>query len=212
MRTNNEYRKNFQQLTLERIKYEDVECLENRYEPFRYALKESAQQVLPVVERTVKQKWMTAPILQKMDKRRIAKGNEALYNLLDREIRQECKAAKENMLEAQCDVIEQLDAAHKSNLMHSQIRLVTGRKRGRNPTTCIEDKEGNIIMEKEKILSRWYNYIGELYNDDRGDMPEIVAKVEAPVTQPEVEHALRGMPMKKSPDPDDITTEMLVAA
>ena len=86
---------------------------------------------------------MTAAILQKMDQRRLAKGNEALYNLLDREIRQECKAANENMLASQCDMIEQLDAAHKSNLMHSQIRSVTGRKRENNPTTCIEDNEGN---------------------------------------------------------------------
>ena len=85
-------------------------------------------------------------------------------------------------------------------------------KRGRNPTTCIEDKEGNIIMEKEKILSWWYEYIGELYYDDRGDMPEIVAEVESLITQREVEHALRWMPMKKSPGPDDITTDMLVAA
>ena len=102
---------------------------------------------------------------------------------------------------------EQLDAAHKTNL-----RLVTGRKRGRTPTTCIEDKEGNIIMEKETILSRWYDYIGELYNDDRGDMPEIVAEVKSSITQREVEHALRGIPMKKSSGPDHITTEMLVAA
>ena len=125
---------------------------------------------------------MTAQILQKMDQRRLAKGNDALYNLLSREIRQECKAAKENMLSAQCDVIEQLDAAHNTNLMHSQIRLVTGRKRGSNFTTCIEDKEGNIIMEKENI-SRWYEHIGELYNDVGGDMPEIVAEVESPITQ-----------------------------
>ena len=88
------------------------------------------------------------------------------------------RAAKENIPSTQCDVIEQLDAAHKTNLMHSQIRLLTGRKRGSNFTTCTEDKEGNIIMVKEKILSRWYEYIGELYNDDRGDMAEIVAEVE----------------------------------
>ena len=62
--------------------------------------------------------------------------------------------SKENMLAAQCDVIEQLDVAHKSNLTHSQITSVTGRKRGSNPTTCIEDKECNIIMEKENILFR----------------------------------------------------------
>ena len=67
--------------------------------------------------------------------------------------------------------------------MYSQIRLVTGRKRGSNHTICIEDKEGNIIMENEKILSRWYEYIDELYNDDRGDKPEIVVDVESAITQ-----------------------------
>ena len=117
------------------------------------------------------------------------------------------------MLTEQCQVIEQLDAEHKSNLMQSQIKLVTGRKRGNNTTTCIGDKNENIFMEKDEILSRWSEYIGELYNDDnRGDMPDIAAEVESPITQREVEHALRGMPEKKSLGPDGITTEMLVVA
>ena len=55
------------------------------------------------------------------------------------------------MLTEQCQVIEQLDAAHKSNLMHSQIKLVTGRKRGNNTTTCIEDKNGDILMERMRF-------------------------------------------------------------
>ena len=104
------------------------------------------------------------------------------------------------MLTEQCQVIEQLDAAHKSNLMHSQIQSVTGRKRSNNTTTCIEGKNGDIIMEKDEILSRWSEYIGELYNDyNRGDMPDIAAEVELSITRKEVEHALRGMPEKKSP-------------
>ena len=87
----------------------------------------------------------------------------------------------------------------KSNLMHSHIRLASCNKCGSNSTTCIDDKEGNIIMEKGKILSRWYEYIGELYNDDRGDVSEIIAEVESPITQREDEHDLKGMPMNKSP-------------
>ena len=143
---------------------------------------------------------MTAPILQKMEQRRLAKGNVALHNLLDREIRQDYRTAKETILTEQCQVIEQLDAAHKSNIMHTQIKLVTGRKRGNNTATCIEDKNRDIIMEKDEILYRWSEYIGELYNDDnRGGMPHIAAEVESPITRREVEHALRGMPEKKSP-------------
>ena len=174
--------------------------IEARYQHFRETLTKSAQQVLPEVERTARHKWRTTPILQNMEQRPLAKGNVALYNLLDREIRQDCRTAKETMLTEQCQVIEQLDAAHKSNLMHSHMKLVTGRKRGNNTTTCIEDKNGDIIMEKD-------------YNDDnRGDMPDIATEVESPITRREVEHALRGMPEKKSPGPDGITTEMLVAA
>ena len=105
-----------------------IDDIEARYQHFRETLTESAQQV----ERTTRQKWMTTPILQKMEQRRLDKGNVALYNLLGREIRQDCRTTKETMLTEQCQVIEQLDAAHKSNLMHSQIKLVTGRKRGNN--------------------------------------------------------------------------------
>ena len=174
---------------------------------------ESAQQVLLEVERTARQKWINAPVLQKMEQRRFAKGNVVLYHLLDREIRQDCRTAKETMLTEQSQVIEQLDAAHKSNLMHSQIKLVTGRKRGNNTTTCTENKNGDIIMEKDEILYRWWEYIGELYNDDnRGGMADIAAEVESPITRREVEHALRGMPEMKSPGLDGITTDMLVAA
>ena len=75
-----------------------IDDIEARYQHFWETLTESAQQVLPEVERTARQKWMTAPILQKMEQRRLAKGNVALYNLLYREIRQNCRTAKETML------------------------------------------------------------------------------------------------------------------
>ena len=42
-------------------------------------------------------------------------------------------------------------------------------------------------------------------------MPDIAAEVESPITRRDVEHALRGMPGKKLPSPDGITTDMLVA-
>ena len=100
------------------------------------------------------------------DQRRFSKGNEALYYLLDRDIRPECNAAKENMLATQCDLIEQLDVAHTTNLMPSLIRLVTGKKHRSNSTSCIEDNERNKIMEKENLLFLWYKY--------RNDIPEIV--------------------------------------
>ena len=170
----------------------------------RNVLTESAQQVLPDVDRTAKQKWMTAPILQKMNHRLLAKGDDDLYNLLHKEIKQACIEAKEARLNEQCQLIEQLDAAHKTNLIHCQIMEITGKKRDNGTTTCVEAKDGTIIMEKDKILDRWSEYICELYDDDRGAMPVITTCSISPITYQEVEYALKGMPMMTSPRPDYI--------
>ena len=62
--------------------------------------------------------------------------------------------------------------------MHSQIKEVTGKTRGNGTTTCVEAKDGTIIMEKDKILDRWSVYIGELYDDDRGEMPVIIPQAQ----------------------------------
>ena len=97
---------------------------------------------------------MTAPILQKMIQRRLSKGDDDLYNWLYKEIKQACIEAKEVWPNEQCQLIEQLDAAHKTNLMHCQIKEVTGKKRGNGTTTCVEAKDGTIIMEKDKIFDR----------------------------------------------------------
>ena len=68
------------------------------------------------------------------------------YNKLHVEIRRECETAKKPMLTAQCEKSKQLYAAHKSNKVHDQIRRATDRKQSAPVTTCIEDKDGNIIM------------------------------------------------------------------
>ena len=111
----NEYSRQYNQNVSERMTgINAIYDIEARYQHFRRTLTESAQQVLQEVERTASQEWMTAPILQRMEQRRLAKGNVALYNLPDREIRQDCRTAKETMLTEQCQVIEQLDDAHRS--------------------------------------------------------------------------------------------------
>ena len=107
-----------------------------------------------------------------MERRRLVKSNADEYKQLDTEIRRECQIAKELMLTAQCEKIEQLDLTHKSNQVHAQIRQATGRKQSACVTTCIENKDGNIIMEQDKILARWHEYISELYDDNRWYIPK----------------------------------------
>ena len=63
-----------------------------------------------------------------------------------------------------CDLIEQLDATNQTNLIHAQIRKTIGAHKG-NATTCIEDKDGNIIMHQDHIRTRLFEYISELYKE-----------------------------------------------
>ena len=119
------------------------------------------------------------------------------------------------MLTKQCDLIEQLESAHKFHQRNAQIRKLTGRGNNAGVTRGIEDRDGNIIMEQEKILERWHEYISTLYDDARGGIPLISNDTKlSPITRTEMEYALilKGMPMRKAPGPNDITTEMLVAA
>ena len=109
------------------------------------------------------------------------------------------------MLSQQCDLIEQLDGMNQSNLMHAQIRRTIGAHKG-NATPCIEDKDGNLIMDQDKIRTHWFEYISELHKDDsRGQLPHIkpdTARIL--ITSEEIQHTLKRMPMKKTPSPDSV--------
>ena len=77
--SDNEYSREYSQKVSECMTgINAIDDIEARYQHFRETLTESAQQVLPEVERTARQKWLTAPILQKMEQRRLAKGNVAM--------------------------------------------------------------------------------------------------------------------------------------
>ena len=117
-----------------------IDQLEDCYDIFVGILSTSAQATLPKREARAKQNWMTSDILQMMERRRLTNSNVDEYNKIDAEIRRECQTAKEKMLTAQCDKIEQTDAAHKSNQVHARIRQNTGRKQSACVTTCIEEK------------------------------------------------------------------------
>ena len=63
------------------------------------------------------------------------------------------------------------------------------------------------------FLERWHEYISTLYDDTRGGIPQISNDTKlSPITRTEIEYALKGIPMRKAPGPDDITTEMIMAA
>ena len=53
----------------------------------------------------------------------------------------------------------------KSNV-YRNIEEIIGKKTC-SSTGCLKTKKGSIIMDKEKILERWVEYIRELFEDNR---------------------------------------------
>ena len=65
-------------------------------------------------------------------------------------------------------------------------------------------------MDNGKILERWSQYIEELFDENRGCVPEIYKNIEGPSILPfEARAALRKMRNNEAPGPDGIKTGMI---
>ena len=93
------------------------------------------------------------------------------YQRKDREIKLKCKKVKEDWLQQRCKEIERTKETEPSS-MFKQIKEVIGR-RVCSSSRCIKAKDGTVIMDKDKILERWSEYIGELFEDKRQGRPVI---------------------------------------
>ncbi|GFO06939.1 endonuclease-reverse transcriptase [Plakobranchus ocellatus] len=145
----------------------DAEEVEQQWENFKSAIMEAATDVIPKVKRKAKQKWMTEEILNLMEERRCAKGNKEKYEQIHKKVQEKCNMSKENWINEKCKEIEQ-QRKHVPQTMYRNIEELTG-KRTFLSTGCIKTMNGDIIIDKEKILERWAEYIRELFKDDRKD-------------------------------------------
>ena len=69
-----------------------------------------------------------------------------------------------------------------------------------------------MIIGKEDILSRREEYIGDLFEDDRGERPEVDREMEGPpILKDEIKSSLRRMKYGKAIGPENISVEMLDA-
>jgi len=92
------------------------------------------------------------------------------------------------------------------------MKLQPGKK-CRSPPSCIEAKDGTIIMEKLQNLGTMerIHTVCELFEDERGAKPMSHKQSGLPILEDEVVCALKGMAKGKAPGPDGLSFEMLDA-
>ena len=145
------------------IRYEYAVAVKNRFEElkndtasnwdaFKMSLVESAKEILPKKEKKKKSKWISDEILQLMEHRQqITDRNSKEYKDADKNIKNQCRIAKEIWLNDKCKEIEQ---ERNSASMHKKIKELT-RRGAYTSAGCIKSNEGEILMDKEEVLERW---------------------------------------------------------
>ena len=144
-----------------------------------------------------------------MEERRKVKGKHvSKYNELDNAIRQKCREQKEAWWNKQCDEIER-EFYRNPSVAHIKGKKLAG-KIYCSSSGCLKSKIGTMILEKEDILSRWEEYIGDRFEDDRRERPETNKEMEEPPSlKDEIESSLTSIKNGTATRPDNISVEIL---
>ena len=130
-------------------------------------------------------------------KQRIGKYKECVRN------------KKDKWYNDKCEEIEKYMNLNGTKKMHNSIKELVGNSKSSTTTGCIKDKQGNMIFERDKVLERWAEYIGDLFADTRPSLPTPSNDRGPPIMKAEVERAIKNSQLGKAPGEDGITTEML---
>ena len=88
------------------------------------------------------------------------------------------------------------------------IKDLTNNERFTAQTSCIRDKSGQLHFDQQEMADRWLEYISNLYDDNRNEIPEFEVATGESILKQEVEKAIEdGKAMKI----DEISTAMLKA-
>ena len=183
------------------------------WKELRECITEVAENICGTTKAQKKQPWITIEIMHKMEERRKAKqqpSNTKKYKMLCKEIRKECKKAKEKYYSDKCKELEELDAKHSPRLF---TKLKELKERKNNAKSGLRNKDGQIIQDEDNILKRWHEYTTELYSNDRGKVPKIDVDEEAQkvpyIPETEILKAITQLPKNKAVGEDNIPAEFL---
>ena len=95
--------------------------------------------------------------------------------------------------------------------MHNKVKELTYKNTKKKASGCIKDKNGNILFNQEEITARWVEYITELYEDHRDQMPKFEATSGESIMKEEIQKALKSMKDGKATVTDELPAEALKA-
>ena len=193
-----------------------------QWEILKHAVKEAAEKEIGYqMKARAKKPWVSGEMIDKMDQRRRFKHQNTEeakreYRRLNNELRRETERAREKWWNDKCQEINNLYNENRIDKMYASIKRLNRKPMNTTQSNAIEDKDGNLLTEKEDILRRWKEYIEELYSTKRQtDMKleeesAIVEEDRGPELLPEeLEKTLHSLTNNKAVGIDDIPAEFL---
>jgi hypothetical protein len=113
--------------------------------------------------------------------------------------------------------ITDIEFNSKNKIIRDMYRGITEFKKGYQPkTNLVKDERGHLLVDPQKILTRWKNYFCQLLNEQGpgGIRQAEIHTAEPFVPQPsatEVEVAIRKLKRYKAPGSDQIPAELIQA-
>ena len=87
--------------------------------------------------------------------------------------------------------------------MHNNVKELTFKNTKKKASECIKDKNRNILFNQEEIAARWVEYVTELYEDHREQMPKFEVTSGASILKEEIKKVLKSMKDGKAADTDE---------
>uniref|UniRef100_A0A8D9DVR2 Craniofacial development protein 2 n=1 Tax=Cacopsylla melanoneura TaxID=428564 RepID=A0A8D9DVR2_9HEMI len=175
------------------------------------AILEPCKKYLQKPKQQKRKDWMTEGILKLMEERRQAKLTDLRKHIeLKKQIRHECRKAKEEWLRGKCDEMEELERRHDTHNLHKKIKEFTGSNR-KQPPSILTDENGNIVIDVAKQKQIWEEYVRELFEDQREENEYNSEDDETgpPILKEEVRCAIEAAKNGKAAGPDEISADVL---
>jgi len=201
-----------------------VEDIDELTDGYNSALKEVAEEVLGK-QRKKKQSWISNEALDLCDKRREKKNKRKKgpleaeeYRTANAEVRKKLCEDKDTWINQQCETLEAEISRNNTKMAFNIVKKLT--KERVSKATIIEDKNGNVLTDKDQITDRWREYCEELYNY-KGEVDNNILRrlenvqdqeVSPPISLDEIVEAVRKLKKDKSPGADNIPAELITNA
>ena len=91
-------------------------------------------------------------------------------------IKKKCLQAKQEWFNKECEDLQKLEQKDARG-MHKKVRSLAGKTKTASGST-IRKKDGKLAMDIDDILSRWEEYVKELFEVNRGAKPDITKNMQ----------------------------------